>query len=127
MIPYPYIWFWKPSRMRTVDRKDQRCRVLVRGKMNSALIEFEDGFRVVASRNALRRKTSGPPQLQSGYGVVAGYITIRFQIGPEPLAKPLDLCRKVFDVGCFDTGKALHQIVNFNLLLVSIEHHIAEE
>jgi len=55
MIDYPYIWFWNPSPMRTVNRKGQRCRVLVRGAMNSALIQFEDGFRVVASRNALRR------------------------------------------------------------------------
>lgn len=41
--------------MRPMDRKGQRCRVLARGKMNSALLEFEDGFRVVTSRNGLRR------------------------------------------------------------------------
>jgi hypothetical protein len=39
---YPYIWFWNASQMRIVNRKSQRCRVLVRGTMNSALIEFED-------------------------------------------------------------------------------------
>jgi len=49
-VTYPYRYAW--NRM---DRKDQRCRVLVRGKMNSCLIEFEDGFRAVTSRNALRR------------------------------------------------------------------------
>jgi hypothetical protein len=29
--------------------------VIVRGKRNSALIEFEDGYRAVTSRNALRK------------------------------------------------------------------------
>ena len=38
------------------DRKGQRCRVLVRGGMNSALVEFEsDGLKVVTSRWAVRR------------------------------------------------------------------------
>lgn len=41
--------------MRPMNRKGQLCRVLVRGKMNSALIEFEDGFKVVTSRNGLRK------------------------------------------------------------------------
>jgi hypothetical protein len=64
---YPYIWTWGPSKKRTrlgeipptarvLDRKGQRCRVIARsGTMNSGLIEFEDGFRTVASRNGLRR------------------------------------------------------------------------
>ena len=37
------------------DRKNQRCKVLAKGKLNSWLIEFEDGHRVVTSRNAVRR------------------------------------------------------------------------
>lgn len=38
------------------DRKGERCKVLVRGGMNSAMVEFErDGFRAVISRNALRK------------------------------------------------------------------------
>lgn len=52
---FPYLWAWGPSAMRILDRKGQRCRVLARGKMNSAMIEFEDGFRVITSRNGLRR------------------------------------------------------------------------
>jgi hypothetical protein len=51
---YPYRWHWRKYPVYS-DRKDQRCRVLARGKLNSALIEFEDGFRMVASRNGLRR------------------------------------------------------------------------
>lgn len=47
---WPYVWFW-----RRMGRKGQRCRVLARGTMNSALVEFEDGFRAVTSRNGLRR------------------------------------------------------------------------
>ena len=37
------------------ERKGQLCRVLVRGKRNSCLIEFRDGYQAVTSRNALRR------------------------------------------------------------------------
>jgi hypothetical protein len=33
----------------------RRCRVVCRGRMNSCLIEFEDGTRVISSRNAVRR------------------------------------------------------------------------
>lgn len=69
-VEYPYAWAWgqkpdwtvgedgklSPPRMFDRDRKGDRCRVVCRGKMNSALIEFEaDGYRVVTSRNGLRR------------------------------------------------------------------------
>ena len=57
---YPYIWYW---RKRLPERKDQLCKVLVRGTMNSALIEFQDGYRAVVSRNALRRASRTPSQL----------------------------------------------------------------
>lgn len=45
-------WYW---RARLPERHGQTFRVICRGKLNSALIEFGDGFRVVTSRNALRR------------------------------------------------------------------------
>jgi hypothetical protein len=65
-VIYPYRWSWGPSKRRTrldaiplaersLDRKGQLCRVIARGAMNSALIEFEDGHRTVTSRNGLRR------------------------------------------------------------------------
>jgi hypothetical protein len=38
------------------DRIGQSLRVIVRGKMNNALVEFEDGFRMITSRNYLRRR-----------------------------------------------------------------------
>lgn len=48
-----YRWYW---RARLPERHGQVFRVLCRGKLNSCLIEFvEDGWRVVTSRNALRR------------------------------------------------------------------------
>jgi len=47
-----HIWFW---RSRLPERKGQLCRILVRGKMNSILVEFEDGYKVVTSRYAVRR------------------------------------------------------------------------
>jgi hypothetical protein len=66
MTDYPYVWTWRtrrigPARAKVpwfgdgIDRTGQRCRVLVRSAMNSALIEFEDGYRVVTSRAGLRR------------------------------------------------------------------------
>lgn len=36
------------------DRWGQPCRVVARGRLNSALIEFADGYRVITSRNFVR-------------------------------------------------------------------------
>lgn len=49
---YPYVWFWKT---RLPERKGKSCRVLARGKMNSILVEFADGYKVVTSRYAVRK------------------------------------------------------------------------
>lgn len=49
---FNYIWFWKKK---LPDRKNDKCRVIARGKLNSILIEFEDGFKVVTSRYAVRK------------------------------------------------------------------------
>lgn len=46
------IWFWRKW---LGQRKGMRCRVVARGAMNSALVEFEDGYRVITSRYALRK------------------------------------------------------------------------
>ena len=47
-----HIWHWRAA---LPERKGQPCRVLVRGRMNSILVEFADGFKVVTSRHAVRR------------------------------------------------------------------------
>jgi hypothetical protein len=47
-----YIWRVKS---RLPERYMTPCRVLARGKMNSCLVEFEDGYRVVTSRNYLMK------------------------------------------------------------------------
>lgn len=54
---YDLIWFWKsqPWPGRAVDRKGRSCRVLARGAMNNVLVEFQDGYRVVTSRYAVRK------------------------------------------------------------------------
>lgn len=49
MTHYWRIRKWLPERF------DQRCRVLARGKMNTILVEFEDGFLVTTSRYFVRR------------------------------------------------------------------------
>lgn len=43
-----YVWRVKT---RLPERYMTPCRVIVRGRMNSCLVEFEDGYRVVTSRN----------------------------------------------------------------------------
>lgn len=55
---FPYVWAWRQRpgiREFDRDRKGERCRVVARGTMNSALIEFEDGYWTITSRNGLRR------------------------------------------------------------------------
>ncbi len=51
-----HTWFWRATDMRPVDRKGEPCRVLARGKMNNILVEFADGYRVVVSRYAVRKR-----------------------------------------------------------------------
>ena len=46
-----YIWFWKKK---LPERKGQICRVLARGKMNSIMVKFIDGYKVITSRYAVR-------------------------------------------------------------------------
>ena len=53
-IAYPYYYAWKNNEKRATMYK-RACRVLVRGAMNSCLIEFENGERCCVSRNAIRR------------------------------------------------------------------------
>lgn len=48
---YTHVWRWKARRP---DRTGQWCRVLARGKLNSCLVEFMDGERVITSRYAVR-------------------------------------------------------------------------
>jgi len=50
---YTYVWKNNLKRQSLCGR---HCRVLIRGKMNSALVEFENGQKEVISRNALRKE-----------------------------------------------------------------------
>lgn len=54
--PFDRVW-----RIRTnlPERFGERCRVLARGKMNSARIEFEDGVQHIVSRNSFRKVANG--------------------------------------------------------------------
>jgi len=46
------IWHWRKW---LGDRRGQRCRIVARGALNSCLVEFADGYRVVTSRFAIRK------------------------------------------------------------------------
>jgi len=53
-ITFPLAW---RVLTRLPERKGQPCRMAVRARtMNSCLVEFPDGFRVVTSRNYVRRR-----------------------------------------------------------------------
>lgn len=51
---YDHVWHWKEK---LPERKGQRCRVVLRSvRMNSVLVEFEDGQQIVTSRYAVRKE-----------------------------------------------------------------------
>lgn len=49
-----FTYYWR-VRSRLSERFGQPCAVLIRGKMNNCLVQFEDGFKVITSRNYVRR------------------------------------------------------------------------
>ena len=50
MTALGYVYRWNRH-----GRKGERCAVPVRGTLNSCLVVFADGYRMVTSRNALKR------------------------------------------------------------------------
>lgn len=54
MMNFPYYFAWGNNSKRA-ELKGRKCRVVFRGRMNSCLIEFENGDRECVSRNALRK------------------------------------------------------------------------
>lgn len=55
MPDYPLYWRvrkWLPNRY------GQACRIVARGAMNAALVEFEDGYRAVTSRWFVRKRVN---------------------------------------------------------------------
>ncbi len=54
---FDHRWYWRQI---LPDRHGQACRVVARGKMNAILVEFEDGFRAITSRYAVRKRPAAP-------------------------------------------------------------------
>lgn len=54
---FDHEWYW---RSKLPERKGERCRVLARSGKGSVLVEFEDGYRVVTSRHAVRKRNLTP-------------------------------------------------------------------
>jgi hypothetical protein len=52
---YVYRWAQSVGLPSLPGRKGQRCAVVLRDRMNKALVRFEDGYEAVVSRWALRR------------------------------------------------------------------------
>ena len=57
-MTYPYIYRWH----RLPQYFSKSCRLIRRGGMNSAEVEFEDGVRHIISRNALRKSPTPPEE-----------------------------------------------------------------
>jgi len=53
-MDYPYHYAWKNNEKRA-RLFGRRFRVIARGAMNSALVEFANGDREIISRNAIRK------------------------------------------------------------------------
>lgn len=54
-MAYPLVYTWGNNPVRAA-LKGRRCRIVVKSRrMGSALIEFDNGFRVVTSWRAVRR------------------------------------------------------------------------
>lgn len=52
-----YVYRWDRH-----GRKGRLCRVTARGKMNSCRVEFSDGYKMITSRNALKKSQSSEPR-----------------------------------------------------------------
>ncbi len=53
MNEFDHYWYWKSK---LPERNKTNCKVLIRGgRMNSILVEFEDGYKVITSRYAVRK------------------------------------------------------------------------
>jgi hypothetical protein len=56
---YDHIYFWGKSKLRPLDRKGQKCRILRRETFSRILVEFEgDKFQTILSRFSIRRLQS---------------------------------------------------------------------
>lgn len=47
-----HTWRWRKY---LPERFGEPCRIVAVGRMNSALVEFADGYRVITSRYAVRK------------------------------------------------------------------------
>jgi hypothetical protein len=54
-MPIRFTHFWR-LRCRLPERYGQHCRVLVRGKMGSIMIEFRDGVRHIVGWRSIRKR-----------------------------------------------------------------------
>jgi hypothetical protein len=50
-MTFPYVYRWDRQ-----GRKGKFCKLICRGTRNSCLLEFEDGYRMVTSRNAIMKR-----------------------------------------------------------------------
>ena len=56
-MAFPYVYRWA-NNLERAKCKGKRCRIVTRGAMNTVLLEFDDGFQMTSSGNALRKEKS---------------------------------------------------------------------
>lgn len=64
---YPYVFAWGNNAVRAAW-KGRRCRIVASGSRGTAMLEFEDGRRVVTSRRAVRRKGNQKSKIKEQNG-----------------------------------------------------------
>ncbi len=84
--PFDRVWRW---RVNLPERMGSPCRVLARGALNSALIEFPDGERHVVSRFAYRK---APPIPHPVDVIEAVFREFGVEVDPERVAGLRAIC-----------------------------------
>jgi len=50
---FDYVWYWKKW---LPERTGQKCKITACGAKNAIRVEFEDGFRVITNKYAVRKR-----------------------------------------------------------------------
>lgn len=133
VLIYPYRW---RVRSRLPERFGQVCRVLVRSRaMNSALVEFADGFKVVTSRNYLRKvesmseNTDEQIYIQQIDFLQAENAELKKQLEQQKIANRLllidDTAKKVFELQA-QNAAIIAEAISLRDILSVVDRNLAE-
>lgn len=126
------LYTWRVA-TRYPERKGTACRVLVRGKLNSCLVEFvDDGYRTVTSRNYVRKMDGKSITLEKYHEFLRAKVRLAelggFEIDAadvNPLLKPHQVAAVIWAIrlGCaalflkYGLGKTIIQLEILRIIL----------